>query len=117
MDSLGHIAENEEIVIGFVRPDATKGSTPIWIVEVDGRPYVRSGGGTSGGWYRRLRRNPDGEVRAGGQVYPVRAEPVEDAALREAVTDAYRVKYQGSPLLDLFTKPDSVQATFRLLPR
>jgi hypothetical protein len=50
-------------------------------------------------------------------VYAVRAEPVEDAQLREAVTDAYLVKYQGSPLLDLFTKPDSVEATLRLLPR
>src|SRR5271170_1054791 len=65
------LAAAEEIEIGFVRPDGTRGSTPIWDVEVGDQIYVRSAGGTSGGWYRRLRANPVGEVRQGGRVYPV----------------------------------------------
>lgn len=111
------IAKSEEIVIGFVRPDGSRGSTPIWDVEVGDEIYVRSGGGTKGGWYRRLRANPDGEVRQGRNVYQVRAEPVEDAGVQSRVTDAYRAKYGSSPLLAMFLEPDSVAATLHLVSR
>ena len=95
------LAQAEEIVISFVRPDGTRGSTPIWDVEVGNEIYIRSGGGTSGGWYRRLRTNPEGEVHLSGNVYPVRAEPVGDTELQSRVTEAYRAKYGGSPSLHL----------------
>jgi hypothetical protein len=111
------IAKAEEIVIGFVRPDGSRGSTPIWDVEVGNEIYVRSGGGTRGGWYRRLRANPDGEVRQGRNVYAVHAEPVDDADLQSRVTQAYRAKYGGSPLLSMFLEPDSVSATLHLVSR
>ena len=111
------IAKGEEIVIGFVRPDGSRGSTPIWDVEVGNEIYVRSGGGTRGGWYRRLRANPNGEVRQGRDVCEVRAEPVDDADLRSQVTDAYRAKYGSSPLLSMFLEPDSVAATLHLVSR
>ena len=111
------IAKAEEIVIGFVRPDGSRGSTPIWDVEVEQEIYIRSGGGTRGGWYRRLRANPDGEVRQGRNVYPIRAEQVDDANLQSRVTDAYRAKYGNSPLLSMFLEPDSVAATLHLVSR
>ena len=111
------VAKGEEIVIGFVRPDGSRGSTPIWNVEVGNEIYVRSGGGTRGGWYRRLRANPDGEVRQGRNVYEVRAEPVDDAELQSKVTDAYRAKYGSSSLLSMFLEPDSVAATLHLVSR
>jgi NAD(P)-dependent dehydrogenase (short-subunit alcohol dehydrogenase family) len=116
-DRLLDIAKGEEIVIGFVRPDGSRGSTPIWDVEVGNEIYVRSGGGTRGGWYRRLRANPDGEVRQGRNVYQVRAEPVDDADLQSRVTDAYRAKYGSSHLLSMFLEPDSVAATLHLVSR
>jgi hypothetical protein len=116
-NSLRVLAAAEEIEIGFVRPDGTRGSTPIWDVEVEAQIYVRSAGGTSGGWYRRLRANPDGEVRQGGRVYPVRAEPVHDAELLSKVTSAYQVKYQGSSLLRMFNTQGAVAATLRLVTR
>src|SRR5271167_877067 len=111
------IAKGEEIVIGFVRPDGSRGSTPIWDVEVGNEIYVRSGGGTRGGWYRRLRTNPDGEVRQGRDVCEVRAEPVDDAELQSRVTGAYRAKYGSSSLLSMFLEPDSVAATLHLVSR
>ena len=40
---------------------------------------MRSIGGRRGGWYRRLRANPDDEVGDGAHTHPVRARPVEDA--------------------------------------
>lgn len=116
-NSLQILSAAEEIEIGFVRPDGTRGSTPIWDVEVEDQIYVRSAGGTSGGWYRRLRANPDGEVRQGGRVYPVRVEPVHDAELLAKVTDAYLAKYHGSSLLMMFRARDAVAATLRLVAR
>ena len=119
-NSLLNLAEAQEIVIAFVRPDGTKGSTPIWDVEVGGQIYIRSGGGTSGGWYRRLRQNPDGEVQVGVETYPVHAEPVDDAEIRSRVTEAteaYLAKYGDSSFLTPFTQSDSVMATLRLVSR
>jgi hypothetical protein len=116
-NSLHVLSAAEEIEIGFVRPDETRGSTLVWDVEVEDQIYVRSAGGTSGGWYRRLRANPDGEVRQGGRVYPVRAEPVHDAEFLAKVTDAYLTKYQGSSLLMMFSTQDAVSATLRLVAR
>jgi hypothetical protein len=111
------IAKAEEIMIGFVRPDGSRGSTPIWDVEVGDEIYVRSGGGTRGGWYRRLRANPDGEVWQGRNVYEVRAEPVDDVELQSRVTDAYRAKYGSSPLVSMFLEADSIAATLHLVSR
>jgi hypothetical protein len=116
-NSLLPLAKREEIVIGFTRPDGSKGSTPIWDVEVAGEIYVRSGGGLQGGWYRRLRHNPDGEVHAGRDVYPVHAEPVEDVELQARVTTAYRAKYGHSPFARPFFEPDSIAATLHLTAR
>jgi len=44
--------------------------------------YVRSACGSNGGWYLRLRANPDGEVRNSEHRYRygVRAEPTTDVA-------------------------------------
>jgi hypothetical protein len=116
-NALQQLANAEEIVIGFVRPDGTKGSTPIWDVEVDGEIYIRSGGGLSGGWYRRLMGNPDGEVRVGEHVYAVRAEPVDDSELLSSVTDAYLAKYGHSPFVKPFTQPGPISATLHLVAR
>lgn len=104
-NSLQVLAAAEEIEVGFVRPDGAKGPTPIWDVEVEEQIYVRSAGGASGGWYRRLRANPDGEVWQGGRVYPVRSEPVHDAEFPVKVTNAYLVKYHGSSLPRMFSTP------------
>jgi hypothetical protein len=114
---LKHLADVEEIVIGFQRPDGSTGSTPVWVVQVGDDVFVRSMRGPKGGWYRWLRANPDGEVRDDGHVHPVRAEPVEDPATLDAVTRAYATKYAGSPYLQPFLDEESVRATLRLKPR
>ncbi len=62
---------------------------PIWAVVVDGEPYVRSYHGPSGAWYRRALR--EGRVVIDGETYGI--EPIDDAALDERVSDAFRAKY------------------------
>ncbi|HWD44767.1 MAG TPA: nitroreductase/quinone reductase family protein [Actinomycetota bacterium] len=114
---LRHLAEVEEISIGFTRPDDSAGSTLVWVVQAGGAIFVRSIRGRRGGWYRRLRAKPDGEVGDGAHTHPVRARPVEDAGTVEAVTRAYAVKYGDSPYVGPLLTEEAADATLRLEPR
>jgi hypothetical protein len=98
VDALHHLAEVEEIRIGFRRLDGSSRSVPIWVVQVGDQIYVRSVRGPKGGWYRRLRANPDGEAWDGEHRHLVHAEAVTDAGTLDQVTRAYATKYGGSPL-------------------
>jgi len=115
-DALQHLADVEEIRIGFRRPDGSTRSVPIWVVQVGDHIYVRLVRGPKGGWYRRLRANPDGEVRDGEHRHPVRAEPVTDASTIDQVTRAYESKYGSSPFVRPLLGGPSVEATLRLDP-
>jgi len=115
-EGLQHLADVEEIRIGFRRPDGSTRSVPIWVVQVGDKIYVRSVRGPKGGWYRRLRANPDGEVRDGEHRHPVRAEPVTDASTIDQVTRAYESKYGSSPFVRPLLGGPSVEATLRLDP-
>ena len=115
--TLERLADAQEIKIGFVRPDGSHGSTPVWVVLADDQVFVRSELGPRGGWYRRLRANPDGDVTDQSQTYPVRAEPVADAATVQAVTRAYATKYAGNPYLPRLLSEQAASATLRLAPR
>jgi hypothetical protein len=115
-DPLRHLADVREISIGFRRPNGSTGSTPVWVVQVEGDVFVRSMNGPSGGWYRRLRANPDGEIIDAGQVHPVRAEPVVDATTLDEVTRAYATKYADSPSVQSLLDEQAAGATLRLEP-
>jgi hypothetical protein len=114
---LRHVADANEISIGFQRPDGSTGSTPVWDVGIGSDVFVRSMNGPSGGWYRRLRANPDGWVRENGHEHPVHAVPVEDEDTLAAVTQAYETKYRGSPYLPPFLNEEAVHSTLRLEAR
>jgi hypothetical protein len=115
-DALHHLADVEEIRIGFHRLDGSTRSVPIWVVQVGDDIYVRSVRGPSGGWYRRLRADPDGEVRDGEHRHLVHAEAVTDAGTLAEVTGAYATKYAGSPFVRPLLEGPSVGATLRLDP-
>jgi hypothetical protein len=115
-EALHHLAEVEEIRIGVRRPDGSTRSIPIWVVKVGDDIYVRSVRGPKGGWYRRLRANPEGEVRDGEHRHPVHAEAVTDAGTLDQVTRAYATKYGASPFVRPLLGAPSVEATLRLDP-
>ena len=115
-DALQHLADVEEISIGFRRPDGSTGSTLVWVVQVGDDVFVRSVRGPRGGWYRRLRANPDGQVRDGRHTHPVHAEPVADAGTLAEVTRAYATKYGDSPYVQPLLEEPSIGATLRLDP-
>ena len=56
-EALHHLADVEELRIGFRRLDGSTRSVPIWVVRVGDDLYVRSVRGPDGGWYRRLRQS------------------------------------------------------------
>lgn len=66
--------------------------TDLWIVDVEGRTYVRAADAESD-WLERLKAHPEVLLRRGGVDTPMRAVPSDDPAVREAVSRAMRRKY------------------------
>lgn len=95
----------------------SKHSVPIWIVVVDGVPYVRSVRGPAGRWYRELLARGDGAVVAGGKRTPVRATHDSSPKAIEAVSGGLRRKYSRSgQSLQSMLRADVLDTTVRLDP-
>jgi len=95
----------------------TKHRIPIWIVVVDGVPYVRSVRGPAGRWYRELIARGDGAVVADGKRTPVRAAKDSSAKAIEAVSAALRKKYARSgQSLQSMLRANVLDTTVRLDP-
>jgi hypothetical protein len=96
-------------------PVGERGPIPIWIVVVDGGAYVRSYKGESGRWYQRARER--GRAVIGG--VEVGVEPIDDAALDERISDAFRAKYgETAPRpTAAMVSPEVTATTLRLTPR
>lgn len=95
----------------------TKHAVPIWIVVVDGVPYVRSVRGPRGRWYRELLARGEGAIFAGGKSVAVRATHDGTAKAIEAVSAALRRKYarSGQSLASML-RPNVLDTTVRLDP-
>ena len=91
--TIDRLDETLEIEAKTPRRDGSMSSRPIWAVVVDGDAYVRSYRGERGAWYRRARADGRMTVGVEGSEVEVAAEPVEDDAINERVSDAYRAKY------------------------
>ena len=96
-------------------PKGTKHSVPIWIVVVDGVPYIRSVRGPRGRWYRELLARGQGAVVAGGKRVPVSAIHDSSPSTIEGVSEALRKKYRGSgQSLASMLRADVLDTTVRL---
>jgi hypothetical protein len=95
----------------------TKHLIPIWIVVVDGVPYVRSVRGPAGRWYRELLAHGEGAVFAGAKRTAVRATKDSSAEAIEAVSAALRKKYARSgQSLQSMLRANVLDTTVRLDP-
>ena len=111
------VAAANEVEIGTRRTNGEMVRTIIWVVVEGGRVYVRSVEGEKGWWYRRLRRDPVGELHVGGNAVPVRAVAVEDANEIERVSAALRAKYgRQAGSLARMLRPETLPTTLRLEP-
>jgi hypothetical protein len=116
-DVLRRFDETKIVEIETVSPKGTKHSVPIWIVVVDGVPYVRSVRGPKGRWYRELLARGEGAIVAGGKRTAVKAKKDRTKAAIDGTSDALRQKYKtsGSSLASML-RADVLNTTVRLVP-
>jgi hypothetical protein len=94
--------------------------TGVWVVVVDGRPFVRSWNDKPTGWFRAFRNEPRGSVQVAGREVPVRAKLTRSARLREAVTAAFGKKYHtpaSRKWVEGFGEPARERTTLEFVPR
>ena len=92
--------------------------TILWVVVVSGEVYVRSVRGPKGRWYREISAYPAGALQVDDSRIPVRAAPATDPPTTEAVSDAYRIKYEPDwpgPKAAI-VRPDALPTTLKLSP-
>lgn len=108
-----------EIRIAPDRDDGKPGKPVIiWVVVVDGQPYVRSVRGEQGKWYQQVLRSRRATLQVEGARLSVVAEPVTDGAQNQRASDAFRAKYAQrwpGPTAGI-VRPAVTRATFRLTP-
>ena len=92
-------------------------NTTIWITPLNGKLYVRSGGGMDRDWPKNLAAHGKAVLHLAGMEVPVRASHVTDLKKAKAVTAAVVKKYGTN----VATAPDDTPtpaetATFELTP-
>lgn len=94
--------------------------TGIWVVVVEGRPFVRSWNDKPTGWCRAFRKEANGSIQVAGTEIAVRARHTRSARIREAVTDALGQKYNtkaSRKWVEGFAEPAREATTLELVPR
>jgi hypothetical protein len=86
------VDEGEIVTLTTVDDEGAERPTQLWIVEIDGRLYVRSSEPDTR-WLARLRTHPDVVLERDGRELELRAIPLDDAEVREAVNRAMARKY------------------------
>ena len=116
--TLVRLEEADEIEMRTPRGDGSTSSRPIWVVVVDGAPYVRSYQGERGAWYRRARADGRANIGVEGDNVAVRVVPDTGGDLDERVSRAYHDKYgRRSPgPTEAMVTPQVVATTLRLEP-
>jgi hypothetical protein len=96
-ETLNLLDETEEVYIETSRDaDSLEHRTTIWAVVVGDEVFVRSVRGHKGCWYQRISAHSEGAVLVGDTRIPVRAAPATDTATVDAVSEAFRSKYEGA---------------------
>ena len=96
-ETLKLLHETDEIYIETSRDaDSPKLRTIIWAVIVGDEVFVRSVRGRKGRWYQRISAHPGGALLVGGTRIPVRAATATDNETVDAVSEAFRSKYEDA---------------------
>jgi hypothetical protein len=86
----------------------------IWVVVVEGVPYVASYLAKRGRWWRELIATGEGALIVGHERIGVRAHRVRSADTKRAVSAAYAGKYRGSGSLAAMRTREVLDTTLRL---
>ena len=91
----------------------------IWSVVVEGRVFVRSWSLKPRSWYRTFLEDPAGVINVNGREFPMRAVHTRSERLKDAVSQAYRKKYNTPGSLTFvrdMTRGESRASTTELVP-
>lgn len=114
---LKKLAETKEVDVETRSVDGKLHRVIIWVVVVDGVPYVRSYRGPKGRWFRELLARKEGALMVGRVRYPVRPTLVKDEPTNERVSQAIRTKYKTSKAsVAGMVRPEVLATTARLEP-
>ena len=108
----------DDLHVAPFRQDGATPGTPTWIwaVVVDGRLYVRPYNGARSRWYQAALAQRAGQITVAGVIRDVAFAPAVPTVL-DAVDDAYRVKYAGSPYLPPMVAARTRETTLEIRPR
>jgi hypothetical protein len=115
-----HLKAAQEVMLKTTSASGTPHKTKLWVVVVDGEPYLRSMNGPGARWYREITRAGDGELwlldDERKRKLDIHVENVDDPATLAQVTKAIKKKYGWThpQYLPRFVDDDSVAATLRL---
>ena len=118
-ETLRLLDETREVRIETRRDgDSPEHRTIIWVAVVEGEVFVRSVRGERGRWYREISSNPEGALHVEEHRIPVRAAPTTEVATVDAVSAAFRSKYQqSSPAsTEAMVRPETLPTTLKLSP-
>ena len=118
-ETLRLLDETKEVRIETRREgDSPEHRTIIWVVVVEGEVFVRSVRGAKGRWYREISSNPEGALHVHNDRLTVRAAPATDEATVDAVSAAFRSKYQQSSTAstEAMVRPETLPTTLKLSP-
>jgi hypothetical protein len=118
-ETLRLLDETKEVRIETRRDgDSPEHRTIIWVVVVEGEVFVRSVRGQRGRWYREISSNPEGALHVQDDRIPVQAIPVTEEAMVDAVSAAFRSKYQQSSpsSTEAMVRPETLPTTLKLWP-
>jgi hypothetical protein len=118
-ETLRLLDETREVRIETRRDDdSPEHRTIIWVVVVEGEVFVRSVRGPRGRWYREISSNPEGALHVQKDRLPVQAAHSTEGAIVDAVSAAFRSKYQqSSPAsTEAMVRPETLPTTLKLSP-
>lgn len=117
IDELKQIDEADDLKIAPFREDGKTYGTPTWIWEVvvNDELYVRAYNGVNSRWYKSAMQQKAGRIIAAGTTKEVRFEPVS-GDINNAIDEAYKKKYKGSPYLSPMISSRARTATVKIIP-
>ena len=83
-------AEADVVRIVTQDENGAERDTPVWIVVVEGAPYVRT---NDSRWLANIRRGSSVSLRLDSTTRPVSAQEVGDPAVTARVEEAFKTKY------------------------
>src|SRR5919109_4237575 len=95
-DVLALLDKTREVEIETTSASGARHRVVIWVLVIDGTPYVASYRGPSGRWWRELLRTKEGALVVGRRRIAVRPHRVSSAETKRAVSDAFGRKYRTS---------------------